>query len=171
MYLPVLGRYIRSTCSSVNFARMAFLPALRMMDKGTLFGIHTYSHTLWDCLLSDEAMRRVPDAGLSNGSLAFLLQVRDAAELHGRVTSYNFSHFTSYGLARPPAHSPQDQTPLNCQTLIFGRRLKSLFPNPSLIPSSFRICSVATGFNPGSGTLPNYYPLEYASFTLPINAI
>lgn len=57
-------------------------------------------------------MRRVPDAGLSNVSLAFLLQVRDAAELHGRVTSYNFSHFTSYGLARPPAHSPQHQTPL-----------------------------------------------------------
>ena len=44
-------------------------------------------------------MRRVPDAGLSNGSLALSLQVRDAAELHGRVTSYNFTYFTSYGLA------------------------------------------------------------------------
>lgn len=71
-------------------------------------------------MLSDEAMRRVPDPGLLNGTLAFLLQVRDAAELHGRVTSYNFNDFTSFGLARPPAHSPpQDQTPLNCQTLIF----------------------------------------------------
>lgn len=58
------------------------------------------------CMLSDEAMRRVPDASLLNGTLAFLLQVRDAAELHGRVTSYNFSHFTSFGLVRPPAHSP-----------------------------------------------------------------
>lgn len=72
------------------------------------------------CMLSDEAMRRVPDPGLLNGTLAFLLQVRDAAELHGRVTSYNFNDFTLFGLARPPAHSPpQDQTPLNCQTLIF----------------------------------------------------
>lgn len=56
-------------------------------------------------MLSDEAMRRVPVAGLLNGTLAFLLQVRDAAELHGRVTSYNFSYFTSFGLARPPALS------------------------------------------------------------------
>lgn len=58
------------------------------------------------CVLSDEAMRRVPDADLLNGTLAFLLQVRDAAELHGRVTSYNFSHFTLFDLARLPAHSP-----------------------------------------------------------------
>lgn len=57
-------------------------------------------------MLSDEAMRRVPDADLLNGTLAVLLQVRDAAELHGRVTSYNFSDFTFFGLARPPAHSP-----------------------------------------------------------------
>lgn len=56
-------------------------------------------------MLSDEAMRRVPVAGLLNSTLAFLLQVRDAAELHGRVTSYNFSYFTFFGLARPPTLS------------------------------------------------------------------
>lgn len=58
-------------------------------------------------------MRRVPDAGLSNGSLAFSLQVRDAAELHGRVTSYNFSYFTSYGLA--PSYCPFSPRPNSAQ--------------------------------------------------------
>lgn len=58
-------------------------------------------------------MRRVPDAGLSNGSLAFSLQVRDAAELHGRVTSYNFTYFTSYGLA--PSSCPFSPRPNSAQ--------------------------------------------------------
>ena len=82
-------------------------------------------------MLSDEAMRRVPDAGLLNGTLALLLQVRDAAELHGRVTSYNFTHFTSFGLARPPAHSPPRP---NSAQLPNAHLLKEIQIALSLIP-------------------------------------
>lgn len=115
------------------------------------------------CMLSDEAMRRVPDVGLLNGTLAFLLQVRDAAELHGRVTSYNFSHFTSFGLASSSCpFSPKTKLRSTAKRSSFEGDSNRSFPNSYLLLSSFRACSVATVFNLSSGTPPNFYLLDYA---------
>lgn len=123
-------------------------------------------------------MRRVPDADLLNGTLAFLLQVRDAAELHGRVTSYNFSHFTYFGLAGPSCpFSPKTKLRSSAKRSSFERDSNRSFPNSCVLLSSFQACSVATVFNLGSGTPPNFsrlciiYPSNQRRLTTPPNKL